>query len=650
MCGIFGVLEHSDHASDISKDKLRQAAQSLSHRGPDYQGIYSGQGVGFAHARLSLLDLNSRSNQPFWDSGRNHCLIYNGEIYNYIQLRDELVNKGVVFNTTSDTEVLLELIKAVGLDCALDKLEGMYAFALWSPADNKLQLVRDPLGIKPLFIHENTNQFLFSSEIMPFQDWMDFQPDMLSILSYLQGFGGPSKGFTFYKDVKIVAPGTIMEIKKGESSKTRRFYNLARSWEEDQFRQYDSMSTTQLINKLDEMLYNSVNQMLIADVPVGALCSGGLDSSIITAMASKEHKNLAIFHANVTGPESEFDAANRLAKHLNLDMVSVDSTHDNYLLELAKVTYHYGHPIARHPNSVPFYLVAKLINENKIKAVLSGEGADECFMGYGHLSFDLRSYLKQFPKQSIYKFARESIRTLLGKKKNRMDWSFSPIGFDRRYFSRRTDYTNLDFGDLGVNLGNRFEYSIDIEDATNTLLGHKNENITEKDIITFNMLAYHLRTLLHRNDCLGMAASVESRFPFLHSDIINYAIHLPYRHKSKFNLFGGQRQHWFFTDKWILRQVAKRYLPEDLSGRKKIGFPASGIFEKMKITREFYRDSFIKHQFQLSNRELDYLLDRSSPSTKIGRKLLSLEVWAHVCLGISDQSAITQKMQKYITI
>ena len=190
----------------------------MQHRGPDHYGIFADEGIGLVNTRLSLMDLTPRSNQPFWDRQRRYALIYNGEIYNYRELQSELEEQGVEFRTTSDTEVLLECLIHYGAEATLPRLEGMFAFALYDTREQVLVLARDRFGIKPLYVYDGHDAFLFASEVRAIRPWMTFEPDILSISSYLQGFGEPSKGYSFYKDIRSIPPGTLIMLRRGESS------------------------------------------------------------------------------------------------------------------------------------------------------------------------------------------------------------------------------------------------------------------------------------------------------------------------------------------------------------------------------------------------------------------------------------------------
>ena len=305
MCGIFGVLyTNPDTIPDTAL--LRETADLIGHRGPDSVGLHAANGVGFVHTRLSLLDLSSRSDQPLWDSSGRYCVVYNGEIYNFAELRAELEKKGVRFVTTSDTEVLLYSLIHAGLD-VLPRLEGMFAFSFYDTHTRSLILCRDRFGIKPLYVYADAGKLVFASEIKAMRPWVGFQPDLLSISSFLQGFNGPTLNYTFYRDIQSLDTGSYLRISNGRFVEKKKFFSLPQFWNADLHSSLQRESPNRIVDRMDELLFTSVKKHMIADAQVGALCSGGVDSSLIMAMAAKVHNNLAIFHANVKGVHSDVD-------------------------------------------------------------------------------------------------------------------------------------------------------------------------------------------------------------------------------------------------------------------------------------------------------------------------------------------------------
>ncbi|MGE0267468.1 MAG: asparagine synthase (glutamine-hydrolyzing) [Candidatus Omnitrophota bacterium] len=621
MCGIFGLLHHhSDQPPDTGL--LNVSAKKLSHRGPDNQTVFTDKGVGFVHTRLSLLDLSERSNQPFFSRTRSHCLVYNGEIYNFVEIREELEKKGITFRTTSDTEVVLEAMLHYGYKEAVKRFDGMFSLALYDFAAETLTLVRDRFGIKPLFYYDQDDRFIFASELSALVPWIKPEANIPSIIFFIQGFGGPTKGPTFLQHVRISEPGEIITVQKGRRASFKTAVTITDLYDKEYTQSLSTLSPGQIIDKADELLFSSVKKQLVADVPVGAFCSGGVDSSVVMAMASRLHGDLAIFHANVLGKYSELDAAKMLAAHLKLDLKFIDTSDQDFITLIPEIIHHYSHPYVYHPNSIPFYKVSQLVRQNRIKAVLSGEGSDECFIGYPWLIPNTKENFKGIFRQSLLYSIKQLADRLRGKilaeKKN--DDSDNILNF------------------LEVRLGD-----INIQ---NMLSENNTREFDKKDMITLNQLHYHLRTLLHRNDCLGMSSSIESRFPFLDLGVVKFAVNLPYQYKVRFSPSYRHDTHEFLVDKWILRSVAARYLPKGLAYRRKIGFPTNAQ-SRMKIPLEFFEKAFVCSLFDLSKKEFSDFYTHASQNVKL--KLMQTEIWAQLFIHQVPIEKLKDDLTKKIT-
>ena len=638
MCGIFGILQHkSDRVPD--QHCVEISAALLHHRGPDHQEIYVDEGIGLAHTRLSLLDLNPRSNQPFWDRQGRYCPVYNGEIYNYRELRSELEEQGIEFKTTSDTEVLLECLIHHGVKATLPRLDGMFAFALYDRHERLLTVARDRFGIKPLYVYDQQDSFVFASEIAAMRPWIRFEPDLLSISSYLQGQQGPAKGFSFFKHIKIVAPGSLIPVQRGGHAHYSRFFSLGDFWNAGEVERLKQLKPSQVVDEVEETLLKSVKTQLLADAPVGALCSGGVDSSIVVAMACRFHNNLAIFHADVVGRDSEHDAAAALAKHLRLDLKTVEVVDQDSIETMPEVMAHYGYPFTIHPNSVPFLMVSRLVRSNGVKAILTGEGSDECYIGYRWAIFDLRDFIRGLPRRTYHMFP--GLIELLLRRKYRGLISEVRANLKPHKLYKPASYVSV------PSLQDRFERELEYDEIRSHIQRITGRPVDYKEMTCLDLMSYPLGTLLHRNDCLGMAASIESRFPFLDSRLVKLAVNIPYQYKVRFSPTVLEPEHLFLRDKWVLRKVADRYLPAVLSQRKKRGFPTSA-HSRMDIPTEFFEESFVADLFDLDRRAIRYLIDHADGGLK--RRLLHLEVWAHVCLHDAPRNKILAKLRNHITL
>ena len=620
MCGIFGIV-YRDGKSEPSEESLRRSAQLLSHRGPDGAGIYHEAGIGLAHTRLSLVDLDARSDQPLWDQEGRYCLVYNGEIYNFRELRENLTERGVVFRTTSDTEVLLHCLILDGAEHTLPRLQGMFALAFFDKQARNLLLARDRFGIKPLFIYRDEERFLFASEVKAMQPWIKLRPNGFHMIRCLMHFGQPTRNSCFFENIEIVPSGSMIRLAIGEAPRIDKFIDLPDMLDPALSEELEGLGQEQVVDRVDELLQQSVEQMLFADAPVGALCSGGVDSSLLMAMAARRHSNLAIFHADVVGPLSECEAATQLAKHLKLDLLTVETRDTDFIALTPEVLYHYEQPYAGHQHSVPFMMVAKLVRDNGVKGVLTGEGADECFLGYG-----------QIAQEPFWEFYDRQVQHL-----RRLVRAVPAIGHRLWHTADRGPQL------IGEMLG-QFEVTVD-KKQTRELYAERMGGVLDRNVRTLDLLGYHVQTLLHRNDTMGMAASIEARFPFLDEKLVVTAINLPYRDKIRFSPSVWDGSHPFIRDKWVLRRVADRYLPKALSQRKKRGFPVSA-FRRMHIRRDFFKKSFVTDYFKLTESEFDLLIEDADQPLKT--RLMMLEAWGQLFFGGLSPEALQERLRQYL--
>ncbi len=622
MCGIFGVINiFSEDAPSL--DKLEASVKLLHHRGPDASGTFSSRGIGFAHARLSLVDPEPRSNQPFWDVSGRYCLVYNGEIYNFKDLRTELEQQGVGFHTSSDTEVLLNGLIHFGTDI-LPRLEGMFAFSFYDKQTGSVVLARDRFGMKPLYLYQDENKFLFSSEVKAFKPWINFEINPFSLSSYLLGFGGPTKGASFYNGVLSLTPGSYVNLERGKQPVHHTFFSMPDFFDPEEAERLNGFSPAKMVDHVEELMYRSVENHMFADSPVGAYCSGGVDSSLLMAMAAKTHNNLAIFHANVLGPWSEFSAAKALSKHLKLDLNVVDVKEADFISQMPDVINQYEYPHTYHPNCAPFIMVSRLARDTGIKGLLSGEGSDELFLGYPWLGRE--SFVNSYYQ--------------MGAKLRGLVHRIPELG--RILWPEQSNNHNVVRDFL-----NQREIADDRLDARQKL-AELNGSIINKDYLTsIDYLNYHLRTLLHRNDTQGMEASIESRFPFLDHNLVRTAVNMPRRFKLRFSPKTFEKAHPFIRDKWVIRKVADRWVPRELSQRVKMGFWTTSA-ERMVVPAEYFKDSFIQNQFGLTASQIKSTLDEADQDLKL--RLLHLDIWARICLMDEPLDSVRVDLEKTISI
>ena len=611
MCGIFGVVPRDPGQLPDAK-ALEHSLALLGHRGPDGSGQHAELGLGLAHSRLSLLDPSERGAQPLWDESRRYCLVYNGEIYNHRALRRE----GARFRSSSDTETLLQLLIHEGARAALPRLEGMFAFAFYDRRERSLLLARDRLGIKPLLVYEDEQQLLFSSEVRAMQPWISLEANPQAISSYLLSAGRSDREQSFFEGVRMLAPGGMATIELGRPARYELHARLSDLVDPQLADSLASERPRVWVDRVEAQLDSAVESMLIADAPVGALCSGGVDSSLVMALARRRHRDLRIFHADVVGPASERDAAEALARHLGLELESVSVEDGDFVALLPTVTKHYEKPFTYHPNSVPFLQVSRLVAASGVKAVLSGEGSDECFLGYDFVA-----------QEPLVRFSERQLAWM-----ERLARALPAIG--HALPARSSSTSRVMAGMLGhfdAEL-ERQQLDLDFEAATG--------RAPDRNVRSLHLLSRHLRTLLHRNDRLGMAAGIEARFPYLDEALLRSAVNLPLAAKLRRSA-SWHPVHPFLTDKWVLREVARRHLPRFLSHRRKLGFPA-GAYERLRVSPTLFHESFVADHFRLSAAQTECLLEAAEPALRIA--LLHLEVWAAVCLRREDPERLRSRL------
>lgn len=625
MCGIFGVSFDVNSAA-VDRQKMIESLALMRHRGPDAQQILEKPGLGLAHARLSLVDQSSRSNQPFCDDSGRYALVYNGEVYNFQELRLNLERKGVKFHTTSDTEVVLQSLIRHGTG-ALETFDGMFALAFVDLVDGSVLLARDRFGKKPLFwgrMADGKGGLIFSSTTQAMAPWIDMKPDMQSVYAYLMKFGGPTSQKSFIANINSLAPGAFLEFRRGVEPVVTKYSRLTDFLDQGEAERLAGLSPVQVADEFDEIMQQSIASRRFADANVGAFCSGGVDSSLVLAMAAKENRDISLFHANVKGTWSETKAAQSLADHLKLDLNVVEVEEQDFVDMIPRVMGHYGYPFSYHPNCAPLMLTAQLARDSGVKGLLSGEGADELFLGY--------PWLGRKPITDVIDGARNGLGRLVR----------SVPGIGPVLLPEASNNPGLVRDIL-----NGREMSDDMDEVARALDNYPPHARDASHQWTLDYMHHHLRTLLHRNDTMGMAASIEARFPFLEHGLVKFGVNLPKRHKLRVSPFVMEKAHPFVRDKWVVRAVADRYLPKHLSQRIKIGFWTT-VFQRLDISRNYFVNSPLMDVLGLSQSQLNATLDGSNSDFQL-RMLLS-DVWLRTAIDGEKQERAKTRLRDYVTI
>jgi asparagine synthase (glutamine-hydrolysing) len=603
MCGIAGAFERNGRP--VSLEMVENMGNLAFHRGPD-NFSFSGfnKHLGLAHNRLSLLDLSPAANQPF--KNENYALVYNGEIYNFREIRKRLEKDyNVRFETSSDTEVLFYSLIHDGIESCLKQLRGMFAFAFYDGIKSELWLSRDHLGIKPLYYFQNDTSFYWSSEIKALAQTFNLKPDPLKTLFSINGIAETSNEYTLFNEILPVKPGSFLKITADNQKPQEYFYyKILDDFDPQRYRELEKKSRAEVLAEFEDLLTKSVNSMLVSDAPLGSFVSGGIDSSLISAIADKTYPNLKLFTANVLGEFSEYEDAKALSDYLGKELLDYKFKPEQMLSDWAEVTYFYECPIVIHTNAIPFSNVARLARDSNVKAVLTGEGADELFLGYPRLLTDRYKWLATLPITAIKSF-----------------YKLIP-GLEDYLFPNRKQ-TAVEFAGQLIRQFESPSREAEMQDKFAFL----SESQRQLQQMTIKMLGDHLVGLLHRNDRMGMMASIEARFPFLDEELVKFAINLPAKHKIGRSLRWHNYKHPFSIDKWVVRKTAEKYLPKRLANKKKNGFPMSG-HKFVKVKNGFFKNGWVAENLALNNKKQEFMLETQNPY--FIAKLASTEIFGRI--------------------
>jgi len=622
MCGIAGFLSLKEQKIEKSAQFLRVLGDLISHRGPDGYGTWGNetQTVGLVHRRLAIIDLSDQASQPMQGHG-GLTISYNGEIYNYKELRKEAEEEGIRFSSQSDTETILAAYSQFGVDAA-KHLRGMFAYAVWDEKKNRLVLSRDRFGIKPLYYAVVDNLFVFASEakaLLPFLPSIRTNSDALA--EYLT-FQYSISAKTLFEGIDQVMPGHSIVIENGAIS-VEKYWDI-------QYEVDYSWTSTSAKEALRELLTDSLEVHLRSDVEVASFLSGGVDSTLIATLAAgKTEFGGKGFHGRFTDYPGydESSYAKIASDSFNGDLGVIDISASDFREYIRKVIYHLDFPVAG-PGSFPQYMVSKLAGQH-VKVVLGGQGADEIFGGYARY---LVAYFEQSIKAAIdgtykngnYVVTIESIIPNLGVlreytpliKEFWKDGLFGPL--DQRF---------LRLIDRSIDMQEEISWKdLDIQGVYGRFYEiFNNRSNVAKEAYFDSMIHFEFKTLLPAllqvEDRMSMAHGVESRVPFLDHPLIEFAATVPADIKFK----DGQLKH-------LLKNTFSKELPPEILGRRdKMGFPVPLKEWFASELNEFVLEIFAN--MKAKNRDfvnMDAVLKNFGESGQFSRKtwaLLSLELW-----------------------
>jgi asparagine synthase (glutamine-hydrolysing) len=619
MCGFVGIVNKD--GSDVDPIILSEMASVIHHRGPDADGVFTEGSVGFFHKRLSIIDL-ATGDQPM--NFKDLTIVYNGEIYNYIELREELKKKGHHFVTASDTEVILHLYEEYGEKFILE-LNGMFAFILFDKKKKKLLVARDHFGIKPLYWYQDDRRIVFGSEIKAIlaHPGITAEPEQQKLYEYMT-FQFVLGEDTMFRNIRKVPPGHYITFSL-DSGKNK----CTRYWDPD-FRIDRYHTEEYFIVRLREILDQTITQQLRSDVPLGSYLSGGIDSSFVTIIAASRYQGQfkSFTGAFLDGPEfNELEYAGEAARVAGSQLFEVYPTEQQFIDLLPTLIYYLDEPVAG-PGVFPQYMVSSLASEH-VKVVLGGQGGDEIFGGYARY---LVAYLEQALKGAIYENNEEkehivSLNSILPNLPVLRSYApmiksfwesdvFEPM--DRRYFrlinrmGSSEDFLTSDFK-------NNYNENA-LFGAFSSLFNHPDTLSYFNKMTHFDMLT-SLPGLLQVEDRVSMAASIESRVPLLDRRIVDLISRMPAGMKFK----GGEM-------KYLLKKTIRDVMPEKIMKRKeKMGFPVPMHLWVKNKARDFVLDTLLsKHARERNIINADYVEQLIASERPFGRGLwgiLCLELW-----------------------
>lgn len=558
MCGLIGVISKKQILGfgEMYLKSMAEALDRMAYRGPDDKGMWNGDGICLGHRRLSIIDLSDDGNQPFHYSDGNYIIVFNGEIYNYQEIKSDLIKLGYNFLTETDTEVIIAAYKQYGKSFC-NEFRGMFALVLYDRIKGEVLFARDRLGKKPLFVFENDDVLIFSSEIKFFHAFdipLDIDESSVSDFLSLQYIPGPK---TIYKQIRQIQPAELFVYDRNKNEgRSELYWNI--------FDYNGGTSEIPHIDEIDALLADGIKYRLVANVDIGLLLSGGIDSSLIASymreLAGNKVKAFNVGFSDKTLDESGYAA--KVAKALDLDLITLnveDISEDNFVESI----FHADQPLGDSA-IIPTYLIAKSIKEH-VKVVLSGEGADELFHGYDHYRYERYYYgLGKLPVRTA-----ESLLNMLPKNnyqlariKNKLR-SINSLKHD----TGSSRWTSIMSPELTQNyLSDQKQNNDSYEQLFSNYLNgfQKNAGKLESSLM-LDLLTWLPDDLLVKTDRMMMACSVEARTPFLDHKVVERVL-MASKHFRKEP----------FQSKNYLRQLLKRRLPasvaDSISNRPKQGF------------------------------------------------------------------------------
>ena len=564
MCGFCGFVAKKADKENTIKNMM----DKIVYRGPDSSGVYTDEDIALGFRRLSIIDINEGA-QPIYNEDKSKVILFNGEIYNYQDIRKDLIEKGHTFTTKTDTEVLIHGYEEYGEDL-LNKLRGMFAFAIWDNNSKELIIARDFFGIKPMYYMKNNDSFIFGSEIKCILEYPDIEKklNIHALQNYLSfQYGVPNE--TFFENIYCLPPAHILKYKDGN-------VEIKRYWKPE-FNINNDLKLDETVDKIDEVFKNSVQAHRIADVEVGCFLSSGVDSSYV-ASQFKDQKSFTVGFDYDKYNEIEF--AKDLAQKIGMEHHHKSITDDEYWEILPKIQYYMDQPHA-DPSCVALYFVSKIASEH-VKVVLSGEGADELFGGYRIYHEPLSLKKTSFIPRGLWKILASIVNLIPADFKGKSYINRASKTLEERFIGNANLFTDKEKRKILKNTEGMVtpqeitaKYYADVKDK---------DDVTKMQYIDINL--WMVGDILLKADRMSMANSLELRVPFLDKEVFKLASTLP--------------QEFIVNDentKFAMRKAALKNLPEEVSKRKKLGFP---VPTRVWLKQEKYYN-IVKEEFLSEN-------------------------------------------------
>ncbi|MDC3412415.1 asparagine synthase (glutamine-hydrolyzing) [Aquibacillus sp. 3ASR75-11] len=616
MCGFVGMIRNRPKTIDQTEEKIFQNKNDvISHRGPDDEGYFHDPYISFGFRRLSIIDIES-GHQPLSYNDENYWMVFNGEIYNYVELRKQLMEQGYTFETESDTEVIAAMFQEYKTD-AFRQLRGMFAILLWDKKEETLYGARDPFGIKPLFYKETEEGTYFASEKKSLTVMEEKEEVNTEALQHYLSFQFSPEPFTLTAGIYKTEPGHYFVKKPGESLQFHQYWHA-------NFKPV-LMDKNAWINRIRDVMYDSVNVHMRSDVPVGSFLSGGIDSSVIVAMAREMNPNLKTFSVGFENEGySEVDVAKETADKLGVENISYIISPEEYVQKLPKIMWHMDDPLA-DPACVPLYFVAREARKH-VTVVLSGEGADELFGGYNiYREPESLRIFQTIPTPAKGLLSRVASALPEGVRgKSFLERGTTPL--KDRYIGNAKMFEDDD----KAMLLKSYHPNVTYQQITEKLFKHVEAEHPVNQMQYVDIHTWLRGDILLKADKMTMANSLELRVPFLDKEVFEIASQIPVDLK----IANG-------TTKQILREAARGVVPDHVLDRKKLGFP---VPIRHWLKNELY--DWAKRLIQES--QTDYLLHKNYVSALLedhckGKGDFSRKIWTVLMFMLWHQLYVEKK-------